>query len=174
MRNPIKNGITSVTLSISFLVMFAAAVPVWSKGPPSTQDFSYQPESRRDPFKPPQKHAHSPSEPGENLSQCAIRKLTTQPLDSLKLVAILEVAEKTSPIALFQDPVGKGHIIQTGQCIGSGNALVTKMKKDEVVLSLPSPAWRSGRSSRTFTLKLHNLGPDPIGIYRQSGMILVD
>jgi Tfp pilus assembly protein PilP len=81
--------------------------------------------SSRDPFSPPPPPL-APTEGGCRSALC-------QPLEDLKLVAI--VSGSSAPLAMFEDRSGEGHLARRGDEVGVQGARLTHLEPACVVLT---------------------------------------
>jgi len=90
------------------------------------QTYSYTPIGKRDPFRPFFLDAQriKTSENPSPLEQFEI--------EQLKLVGLITGLDK--PVALVEDPSGKGYIIEIGTAIGRNGGKVSSITKDEVMI----------------------------------------
>jgi len=90
-------------------------------------EYSYNPIGKRDPFR------SFTSIEVVRPDRIVASELQNWELDQLRLVAILWGID--DPVAMVEDPKGKGHIIQHGDLIGKKWGRVTQIKSDEVVVT---------------------------------------
>ncbi|WP_205525474.1 pilus assembly protein PilP [Pyxidicoccus trucidator] len=117
----------------------AAAAPAPAEAAPAAAEtavapppyvYTYNPVGKRDPFRSPvdelgpvvQSQASSCNEP-----LCAFD------LDQLKLVAV--VTGDANPIAMVEDPVGRGHIVRRNTRVGRQGGKVTQILRDSVTVT---------------------------------------
>lgn len=122
--------------------------------------YVYQSEGKRNPFAlPPGLVGRQPGEDDELVvlqkKQRDKELLESFPLDSLKLVAILLLGEGQLPVAMVQDPEGKGHLLRPGNYIGANEGKVTEIVDGKVIITEPVAKSLSKESTRTITLLLH-------------------
>ena len=96
-----------------------------------TDQYVYSPIGKRDPFRP--FYVDQQIEEEEKEQQRIITELERFELDQLKLVAV--IGGTSQPRAMFEDPTGKGWTVTIGTAIGRHGGKVTKIKKDEVVVT---------------------------------------
>ncbi len=106
----------------------AAPAPV---APVSTYQYAYNPLGKRDPFR-------SPLEDIRNQAQGSTVEACTEPLcqwdlDQLILVAV--VTGDANPIAMVEDPQGRGYIIKRNTKIGKQGGKVTQILRDSVTVT---------------------------------------
>lgn len=100
-----------------------SAAPVAETG----SEYSYNPIGKRDPFR------SFTSIEVVRPDRIVASELQNWELDQLRLVAILWGID--DPVAMVEDPKGKGHIISHGDLIGKKWGRVTQIKSDEVVVT---------------------------------------
>lgn len=93
-------------------------------------DYQYSSIGKRDPFRP--FYLDQQSEEQKREKEKTRSELEGFDLDQLKLVAIM--AGTSQPMAMFEDPTGKGHIVTLNTPIGRNSGRVNKIKTDEVVI----------------------------------------
>jgi type IV pilus assembly protein PilP len=93
------------------------------------ENYVYTPVGKRDPFRPffLDLKAVKKEDRGAPLTE-----LETYDLEQLKLTSIITGIEQ--PMAMVEDPTGKGHTIVVGTPIGKNGGRVARIKKDEVVV----------------------------------------
>lgn len=89
--------------------------------------YSYDAVNRRDPFKTYFDELMLEQEEQENLTE-----LQRFELDKLKLVAV--VVGTATPMAMVQDPSGKGHTVKIGTLIGKRFGQVKHIRRGEIVV----------------------------------------
>jgi type IV pilus assembly protein PilP len=103
-----------------------APEPVASQGP----TYVYNPIGKRDPFRSPD---------AEPATQAALANATcTEPLcrfdiDQLTLVAV--VSGDANPLAMVQDPAGRGYFVRRNTRVGRQGGKVTQIMSDAVVIT---------------------------------------
>lgn len=103
-----------------------AAAPAATTGP----TYVYNPVGKRDPFRSPE------TEPA---AQAALANATcTEPLcrfdvDQLTLVAV--VSGDANPLAMVQDPAGRGYFVRRNTRVGRQGGKVTQILSDAVVIT---------------------------------------
>lgn len=127
---------------------------------------TYHAEGKRDPFYPPEAwlaraFPDTPATLGETMDKTPgkiVRKkefLETFQLDSIKLVAILFKVEGATPVAMVEDPEGRGHLIRAGNHIGVHEGQVSQIRDGEIIIVEPLPGRHDTTTTRTITLRLH-------------------
>jgi len=124
----------------------AAAAPV----APTSAEYSYNPIGKRDPFR------SFTSIEVVRPDRIVASELQNWELDQLLLVAILWGVDE--PVAMVEDPKGKGHIIHHGDLIGKKWGRVTQIKSDEVVVT---EEFRDPIENRPITNEYSMKLPDP-------------
>lgn len=104
-----------------------SAAPVDS----STVNYSYNPVGKRDPFR-------SPLEDLQRTTTATVATTCDQPLcqwdlDQLKLVAV--VTGDANPIAMVEDPMGRGHVVRRNARMGRQGGRVTQILRDSVTVT---------------------------------------
>jgi type IV pilus assembly protein PilP len=121
-----KKGAAAADAGVS---VAAADAPKAYAGPEYI--YQYNPVGKRDPFR-------SPMEDNTQDKQQTGRTLCSEPLcqwelDQLTLVAV--VTGDASPIAMVEDPGGRGHIIRRNTRIGKQDGRVTQILRDSVIVT---------------------------------------
>ncbi|RYZ33289.1 MAG: hypothetical protein EOO71_42345 [Myxococcaceae bacterium] len=110
-----------------------AAAPVLAKAEVLTVPgfvYTYSPVGKRDPFR-------SPLEELGPVARDAPERACNEPLcvfdlDQLKLVAV--VTGDASPLAMVEDPLGRGHIVRRNTRVGRQGGKVTQILRDSVTV----------------------------------------
>ena len=89
--------------------------------------YAYNPMGKRDPFRKPQDEVQRP-----DLATCA-DPLCQWDLDQLKLVAV--VTGDANPLAMVQDPVGRGHVVRRNTRMGRQGGRVTEILRTSVTVT---------------------------------------
>lgn len=93
------------------------------------ENYVYTPVGKRDPFRPfflDMRIVKSPVQSGQ------VTELETYDIEQLRLTSIISGIEQ--PMAMVEDPAGKGHTIIVGTLIGKNGGRVSRIKKDEVII----------------------------------------
>ncbi len=111
----------------------AAAAATETKEAPvvSSVNYSYNPVGKRDPFRSPIEeltHTHNDSQ-----VQSCNEPLCAWDLDQLKLVAV--VTGDANPLAMVEDPLGRGHIVRRNARMGRQGGRVTQILRDSVTVT---------------------------------------
>ncbi len=93
------------------------------------ENYVYTPVGKRDPFRPFFLDMRTVKKEG---IQGPVTELETFDLEQLRLTSIISGIEQ--PIAMVEDPTGKGHSIVVGTPIGKNGGRVARIKKDEVIV----------------------------------------
>jgi type IV pilus assembly protein PilP len=95
-------------------------------------EYAYSPVGKRDPFRSvlDETGRHRPEDSSVN-SNCG--PLCKWEIEQLKLVAV--ISGISNPLAMVEDPAGKGHIVRRGTFIGKRNGKVTQIRSGEVVVT---------------------------------------
>jgi type IV pilus assembly protein PilP len=95
-----------------------------------TYIYNYNPVGKRDPFRSPVEESKPDSQ--TNGPQLACNEPLCQwDIDQLKLVAV--VTGDANPMAMVEDPVGRGHIVRRNTRVGRQGGKVTQILRDEVI-----------------------------------------
>ena len=97
----------------------------------SSVNYSYNPVGKRDPFRSPLEELRGTRE--EGLVQACSEPLCAWDLDQLKLVAV--VTGDANPIAMVEDPQGRGHIVRRNARMGRQGGRVTQILRDSVTVT---------------------------------------
>ena len=101
----------------------AAAVP--------TIEYAYSPVGKRDPFRSALEDKQGPQESGQERPDCG--PLCKWELEQLKLVAV--ISGVSNPLAMVEDPNGRGYIVRRGTFVGKRNGKVTQIQAGELVVT---------------------------------------
>ncbi|HZR81322.1 MAG TPA: pilus assembly protein PilP [Candidatus Binatia bacterium] len=104
----------------------SAEIPAHAPDPAAGNDYRYEPEGKRDPFRPFALQAE-PQANAEPLSP-----LQRYEVGQLKLVGI--VLNVTPPRAMVEDDQGLGFILTPGTPVGPNGGIVTAIKPRQVVV----------------------------------------
>jgi type IV pilus assembly protein PilP len=108
----------------------APAAAAETAAAPAPYVYSYNPVGKRDPFRSPVDEigpvAQTP------VTSCS-EPLCAFDLDQLKLVAV--VTGDANPIAMVEDPVGRGHIVRRNTRVGRQGGKVTQILRDSVTVT---------------------------------------
>lgn len=108
--------------------------PVETAAVASTYVYSYNPVGKRDPFRSPIEDAEvkHPDTSTQPLTACN-EPLCQWDIDQLRLVAV--VTGDANPMAMVEDPLGRGHIVRRNTRMGRSGGKVTQILRDEVVVT---------------------------------------
>jgi len=146
---PLKNGLVFLGLGLGVLSGVAGcsedpppaptAAQVIQTAPSATADtraatgpayvYSFNPLARRDPFRSPEVDGLAEQ---SGSTQC-IDPLCQWDLEQLHLVAV--VTGSSDPIAMIEDPSGRGHIVKRGSAIGKQEGKITQILRDAIVVT---------------------------------------
>jgi type IV pilus assembly protein PilP len=94
--------------------------------------YNYNPVGKRDPFRSPlEELGPNPNTPGP-VTPCN-EPLCQWDIDQLKLVAV--VTGDANPLAMVEDPMGRGHIVRRNTKVGRQGGKVTQILRDKVVVT---------------------------------------
>ncbi|MFL5349442.1 MAG: pilus assembly protein PilP [Hyalangium sp.] len=97
----------------------------------SSVNYSYNPVGKRDPFRSPiDELSHTRTD--AQVQSCN-EPLCAWDLDQLKLVAV--VTGDANPIAMVEDPLGRGHIVRRNARMGKQGGRVTQILRDSVTVT---------------------------------------
>jgi type IV pilus assembly protein PilP len=96
----------------------------------SSLNYSYNPVGKRDPFRSPEESGRN--RPDVQLQPCS-EPLCAWDLDQLKLVAV--VTGDANPIAMVEDPLGRGHVVHRNARMGRQGGRVTQILRDSVTVT---------------------------------------
>jgi type IV pilus assembly protein PilP len=94
-------------------------------------EYAYSPVGKRDPFRSIIDEANKPSESEAVRPDCG--PLCKWELEQLKLVAV--ISGISNPMAMVEDPNGRGYIVRRGTFVGKRNGKVTQIRSGEVVVT---------------------------------------
>ncbi len=92
--------------------------------------YSFNPLARRDPFRNPVLDGMAGAQAGS--AQCS-DPLCQWDLEQLHLVAV--VTGSADPIAMIEDPSGRGHIVKRNSSIGKQEGKITQILRDSIVVT---------------------------------------
>lgn len=93
--------------------------------------YTYNPVGKRDPFRSPLEEL-GPVLPNPAVTACT-EPLCAFDLDQLKLVAV--VTGDANPVAMVEDPIGRGHIVRRNTRMGRQGGKVTQILRDSVTVT---------------------------------------
>lgn len=98
-----------------------------------TYSYNYNPVGKRDPFRSPiedlKVDTRQVDDPGKGCNE----PLCQWDIDQLKLVAV--VTGDANPMAMVEDPMGRGHIVRRNTKMGRQGGKVTQILRDEVIVT---------------------------------------
>ncbi len=97
-----------------------------------TYIYSYNPVGKRDPFRSPVDEIKTDTTQS-GVAQSCNEPLCQWDIDQLKLVAV--VTGDANPLAMVEDPVGRGHIVRRNTRMGRQGGKVTQILRTEVVVT---------------------------------------
>ena len=97
----------------------------------SLVNYAYNPVGKRDPFRSPIEEL-SRTTNATQVTACN-EPLCAWDLDQLKLVAV--VTGDANPIAMVEDPLGRGHIVRRNARMGRQAGLVTQILRDSLTVT---------------------------------------
>lgn len=98
---------------------------------PVVAEYVYQPVGKRDPFRS-FFDSYEPVQPAQVVdASCGL--LCQWEIDQLRLVAV--VSGVASPLAMVEDPEGRGHMVRRGSFIGKRSGKVSDIRRDRVVVT---------------------------------------
>jgi type IV pilus assembly protein PilP len=96
--------------------------------------YNYNPVGKRDPFRSPVDDAEVKNpDPGAQPQTACNEPLCQWEIDQLRLVAV--VTGDANPMAMVEDPMGRGHIVRRNTRMGRSGGKVTQILRDEVVVT---------------------------------------
>ncbi len=109
---------------VAEVAVAAAAAP--------TYIYNYNPVGKRDPFRSPVEEVKPDGQ--QTGPQLACNEALCQwDIDQLKLVAV--VTGDANPMAMVEDPMGRGHIVRRNTRMGRQGGKVTQILRDEVIVT---------------------------------------
>ncbi|MGZ3458448.1 MAG: pilus assembly protein PilP [Archangium sp.] len=98
-----------------------------------TYVYNYNPVGKRDPFRSPiEDMVRENTQTGPQQVACN-EALCQWDIDQLKLVAV--VSGDANPLAMVEDPMGRGHIVRRNTRMGRQGGKVTQILRDEVIVT---------------------------------------
>ncbi|ATB27983.1 pilus assembly protein PilP [Melittangium boletus] len=99
----------------------------------STYVYNYNPVGKRDPFRSPIEDMVRESPTAGSSGPPCNEALCQWDIDQLKLVAV--VTGDANPMAMVEDPMGRGHVVRRNTRMGRQGGKVTQILRDEVVVT---------------------------------------
>lgn len=141
---PEKNTVVAVTAQPA--VQQVTTPPALKADPPPPAVYAYNPEGRKDPFKPfllgGSSRVSNPAFP-----------LLNYPVSDLKLVAIMGL-KKNHFLAMVQTPDGKGYTIRAGMEVGINRGKVKEVTSQSVFIEEDYTEVSGEKKKRTVILSL--------------------
>jgi len=109
----------------------ATAAPKAAATVESSVNYSYNPVGKRDPFRSPLEELVRTNTSTQNTT--CDQPLCQWDLDQLKLVAV--VTGDANPIAMVEDPLGRGHVVRRNARMGRQGGRVTQILRDSVTVT---------------------------------------
>lgn len=97
---------------------------------PPVYEYAYTPVGKRDPFRSLFDDAARADESAA-MRDCG--PLCKWELEQLRLVAV--ISGLSNPLAMVEDPEGRGHVVRRGTFVGKHNGKVTQIRSGEIVVS---------------------------------------
>ena len=98
-----------------------------------TYSYNYNPVGRRDPFRSPIEDLKVDTRQSEDSGKGCTEPLCQWDIDQLKLVAV--VTGDANPMAMVEDPMGRGHIVRRNTKMGRQGGKVTQILREEVIVT---------------------------------------
>ncbi len=138
-----------------------AAAPPTPAATPAGPTYIYNPIGKRDPFRSPDldlARASSVSNAACNEPLCKFD------LDQLTLVAV--VSGDSNPVAMVQDPQGRGYILHRNTRIGRQGGKVTQILRDSVIVTeyFTAPDGKSNANQLTLAIKADRQAPQELDL----------
>jgi type IV pilus assembly protein PilP len=123
--------------------------------------YVYNPIGKRDPFRSPDLDLARSS--AVNNSACN-EPLCKFDLDQLTLVAV--VSGDSNPVAMVQDPQGRGYILHRNTRIGRQGGKVTQILRDSVIVTeyFTAPDGKSNANQLTLAIKADRQAPPELDL----------
>ncbi len=103
--------------------------------------YTYSPVGKRDPFRSPLEELGRTKQATQQVA-CS-ESLCQWDLDQLKLVAV--ITGDANPIAMVEDPMGRGHIVRRNAKMGRQGGKVTQILRDSVTVTEFLPGGADGK-----------------------------
>lgn len=94
-------------------------------------EYAYSPVGKRDPFRSTVDEKLGPAGDAPLVPNCG--PLCKWELDQLRLVAV--ISGVSNPLAMVEDPTGRGYIVRRGTFVGKRNGKITQIRSGEVVVT---------------------------------------
>jgi len=114
------------------------------------QTYVYNPIGKRDPFRSPEAE---PAAAGSLASTACTEPLCRFDVDQLTLVAV--VSGDANPLAMVQDPLGRGYFVHRNSRVGRQGGKVTQIMSDAVVITeyFTTPDGKTSANPVTLAIK---------------------
>ena len=96
-----------------------------------TVEYAYSPVGKRDPFRSIIDDVNKPQEGESTRPDCG--PLCKWELEQLRLVAV--ISGVSNPLAMVEDPNGRGYVVRRGTFVGKRNGKVTQIRAGELVVT---------------------------------------
>jgi type IV pilus assembly protein PilP len=138
-----------------------AAPPPPPAATPAAPMYIYNPIGKRDPFRSPDLDLARAS--AVNNSACN-EPLCKFDLDQLTLVGV--ISGDANPVAMVQDPQGRGYILHRNTRIGRQGGKVTQILRDSVTVTeyFTSPDGKSNANQLTLAIKADRQAPPELDL----------
>lgn len=155
-----KNSLMPIVL-ILLAVLLAIAEPVLAEEGIALDDtvtWSYNKTGKRNPFQPPPELAAMETTRAGPVAEEKPKRvkefLESFQIDSLKLVATVFRIEGHVPVAMVEDPMGVGHLVQPGHYLGTNEGRIIDISDGAVTVEERMPDPNAPTPTRIVTLKL--------------------
>jgi len=128
---------------------------------PAGPTYIYNPIGKRDPFRSPDLDLARASAVSNSACNEPLCKFD---LDQLTLVAV--VSGDSNPVAMVQDPQGRGYILHRNTRIGRQGGKVTQILRDSVTVTeyFTSPDGKSNANQLTLAIKADRQAPPELDL----------
>ncbi|MBF8271021.1 MAG: hypothetical protein HW380_126 [Magnetococcales bacterium] len=136
-----------------------SAIATEDKKTDNAPPWSYSQIGKKNPFQVPPGLSDG-EEPGETTSGKQIQTkrikefLESFQLDSLKLVATIFQIEDQPPVAMVEDPMGVGHVVQSGRFLGANEGRIKEIQDGRIIIEERVSDKNAPQPTRIVTLKL--------------------
>ncbi|HEY3586417.1 MAG TPA: pilus assembly protein PilP [Myxococcaceae bacterium] len=133
-----------------------AKPPAAQEGAAPAASYVYNPIGKRDPFRSPE--AEPAAQAGLSSTACT-EPLCRFDIDQLTLVAV--VSGDANPLAMVQDPLGRGYFVRRNSRVGRQGGKVTQIMSDAVVITeyFTTPDGKTTANPVTLAIKSEKI-PD--------------
>ncbi|MGO9830744.1 MAG: pilus assembly protein PilP [Myxococcaceae bacterium] len=128
---------------------------------PAAPAYIYNPIGKRDPFRSPDLDLARASAVSNSACNEPLCKFD---LDQLTLVGV--VSGDSNPVAMVQDPQGRGYILHRNTRIGRQGGKVTQILRDSVIITeyFTSPDGKSNANQLTLAIKADRQAPPELDL----------